>query len=236
MFLFFFFIKFVVIVFDVILFLKYMIKDYNIDFGLNKFFQKIVLKKQYVKVLKNKIDLLHNIKEQNYKSLNSNLFLKNKNFIKSNNLVTYIIYISFSRANTLLHVMNSSGILKFSCSAGNLSYKGNSKKARVLVLKSMINLLIRKVKFLRHKFIALHLKNVKFMRFWIVKRFKKKFFIQTVKNFNLYPYNGCRKKKVRRKKFKKKINKKRWLSGLKRQIVNLLSFLIAGSNPALFIF
>ena len=28
--------------------------------------------------------------------------------------------------------------------------------------------------------------------------------------------------------------KKRWLSGLKRQIVNLLRFLIAGSNPALF--
>ena len=145
-------------------------------------------------------------------------------------------HISFSRSNTLLHVMNSSGILKFFCSAGNLSYKGNSKKARALVLKSMINLLVRKLKFLRYKPIALHLKNVRFMRFWIVKRFKKKFTIRIVKNFNSYPYNGCRKRKVRRKKFIKKINKKRWLSGLKRQIVNLLSLLIVGSNPTLFIF
>ena len=185
-----------------------MIKNYNIDFGLNKFFQRIVFKKQYVKMLKNKVYLLHNIKEQNYKSLNSNLSLKNKNVIEFNNLITYIIYISFSRSNTLLHVMNSSGILKFFCSAGNLSYKGNSKKARALVLKSMINLLVRKLKFLRYKPIALHLKNVRFMRFWIVKRFKKKFTIRIVKNFNSYPYNGCRKRKVRRKKFIKKINKK----------------------------
>ena len=37
-----------------------------------------------------------------------------------------------------------------------------------------------------------------------MKKLKKKFFIKVVRSFNLYPHNGCRKKKVRRKKFKKK--------------------------------
>lgn len=182
-----------------------MVKSYNSNFNLNKFLKKIVLKKQYIKKLKNKTCLLENIKEQNYKSLNYSLFFKNKDFMKYDSLVVYIVDISFSRSNTLLHVMDSSGILKFFCSAGDLSYTGKSKKARVSVLKAMIRILVRKLKFLQNKPIALHLKNVGFRKFWIVKRLKKKFFIKIVRSFNLYPHNGCRKKKVRRKKFKKRI-------------------------------
>lgn len=211
-----------------------MIKNDNVSYNLNKFFQKIILKKQYAKILKNKLNLLFSAKEQSYKNLSFDLFFKNKTVKKNITSIKYIIYISFSRSNTLLHVMSSLGKLIFFSSAGNLGYKGNNKKVRVLVLKSMIIFLIKKLKFLLNKPLALHLKNVKFMKFWIVKKLKKKVFIQVIKNFDVYPHNGCRKKKMRRKKFKK-INKKRWLSGLKRQIVNLLSFLIVGSNPTLFI-
>ena len=182
-----------------------MVKNYNSNLNLNKFLKKIVLKKQYIKKLKNKTCLLENIKEQNYKSLNYSLFLKNESFIKHENLVVYIIDISFSRSNTLLHVMDSSGMLRFFCSAGDLSYTGKSKRARVLVFKSMIRVLVRKLKFLQNKPIALHLKNVGFRKFWIVKMLKKKNFIKVVRSFNLYPHNGCRKRKVRRKKFKKRI-------------------------------
>ena len=181
-----------------------MIKNYSNNFNFNKFFREIVLKKQYIKKLKSKTCLLENIKEQNYKSLSYSLFLKNENFRKHDSLVVYIIDISFSRSNTLLHIMDSLGVLKFFCSAGDLSYIGKSKKARVLVLKAIIQILIRKLKFLQNKPIALHLKNVGFRKFWIVKKLKKKFFIKIVRSFNLYPHNGCRKKKVRRKKFKKK--------------------------------
>ena len=169
-----------------------MIKSYNINSGLNKFLKKIALKKQYLKVLQNKIYLLSIAKQQ-----------KSIHFSKSNNSIIYIVDICFSQVNTLLHVMDFSGKLKFSSSAGNLSYKGNSKKARILVIKSMINLLLKKCSFLLNTPIALHLKNVKFLKLWIVDKFKKKFFIQTVKNFNTYSYNGCRKKKIRRKKIKK---------------------------------
>jgi len=181
-----------------------MVKNYNSNFDLNKFFKNIVVKKQYIKALKDKNSLLNIIKERNYKNLNSSTFLKNKNFIKCDNLVTYIIDIYFSRTNTLLHIMDSSGALKFFCSAGDFSYTGKSKKARVLVLKSIFRSIISKLKFLKNKPVALHLKNVRFLKIWIIKRLKKKFFIKVVRSFNLYPHNGCRKKKVRRKKFKKK--------------------------------
>ena len=212
-----------------------MVKNYNNNFNLNKFLKKIVVKKQYLKTLKNETCLLNTVKEQNYKNLNFNTFLKNKNFINCDNLVMYIIDICFFHTNTSLHIMDSSGALKFFCSAKDFSYIGKNKKARILVLKSIFRMIISKLKFLQNKPIALHLKNVRFFKFWIMKRLKKKFFIKVVKSFNSYPHNGCRKRKVRRKKLKKKKNKKKWLSGLKRQIVNLLSFLIVGSNPTFFI-
>ena len=142
-----------------------MVKNYNINFDLNKFFKKIVIKKQYIKMLKNKIRLLNSIKEQNYKNLNSNTFLKNKNFIKCDNLVMYIIDICFFRTNTLLHIMDSSGALKFFCSAGDFFSTRRSKKARVLVLKSIFRTIVPKLKFLKNKPIVLHLKNVGFLKF-----------------------------------------------------------------------
>lgn len=181
-------------------------KNYNSNFNINKFLNKIVLKKKYIKKLADKICILENIKEQNFKTLNCSLFPKN--IIKQDTLVVYIIDITFSRSNTLLHVMDSSGILKFFCSAGELSYSGKSKKSRVSVLTSMVRVLMQKLKFLQDKPIALHLKNFGFKKFWIVKKLKKKFFIRIVRSFNLYPHNGCRKRKIRRKKFKKRITRR----------------------------
>jgi ribosomal protein S11 len=213
------------------------IKTQN-SLNLNKFFSDIKLKKQYIKKLKSKYDLLSNFKK-NYKNLSLSIFSKScyKNSIKESFLVSYIIDITFSRTNTLLHVMDFSGNLKFFCSAGLLKYKGKSKKrARYLIFKNMFRILNSKLKFFKSQPLALHLKNVGSAKFWIVKKFlKKKLFVKIIKSYDLYPYNGCRKKKVRRKKIRIKLRKKKkWLSGLKRQTVNLLSFLIAGSNPAFF--
>ena len=42
----------------------------KVSFNLNKFFRKIVLKKQHIKKLRNKIYLLDNTKKRNYKTLN----------------------------------------------------------------------------------------------------------------------------------------------------------------------
>lgn len=187
-----------------------MTNDLNVNINLNKFLKDISTKKQYIKRLQNQSSFLNNIKQKNYKSLTPNLLHYKNTIIRKNssmdNIVLYIIDITFSRSNTFLNVMDSSGKLKFFCSAGHLQYKGKNKKFRFTVFKSIFHVLTTKLKFLKDKPIALHLKNVGFNRFWIIKKLKAKFFIKTVKSFNVFPYNGCRKRKVRRKKFKKRRN------------------------------
>lgn len=180
--------------------------NYNSKFKLDRFFKEIKLKKQYIKQLKNKVILLNSLKEKNYKKLNFVLPGNMKKLLKEDFLVSYIIDITFSKTNTLIHVMDFSGNLKFFCSAGCLQYKGKRKKSRYSVLKDMNKMLVSKLKFLKDQPLALHLKNVGFSKFWIIRLFKKKKFIKVVRYFNTYPYNGCRKKKVRRKKFKKRRN------------------------------
>lgn len=107
-------------------------KNINIQNNLNKFFTEIKLRKQYIKKIKKKITMLNNIKEKNYKNLS--LVIWNSNFkflVKEDFLVTYIVDITFSQTNTLLHVMDFSGNLIFFCSAGSLKYKGKAKKSTV---------------------------------------------------------------------------------------------------------
>lgn len=181
-----------------------MLKNYSVYSDLNKFFTNIKLKKQYIKKLKTKVSLLNKIKEKNYKILNPLMFKRSQDLVKEDSLIVYIIDISFSRTNTLLHIMDFSGNLKFFCSAGLFNYKGKGKKARFIVFKEFYRVLVTKIKFLKNKPIALHLKNVGSNKFRIIKKLKKKFFIRIVRSFDLYPHNGCRRKKVRRKKFKKK--------------------------------
>jgi ribosomal protein S11 len=181
-----------------------MSKNSNVSINLNKFLNNISLKKQYIKNLQTQTLLLNTIKQKNYKLLNSSLLKKQSISANQDHVIMYIIDITFLRSNTLLHVMDISGKLKFFCSAGYLKHKGKSKKARFSVFKGIYRLLVTKLRFLKGKPLALHLKNVGFNKFWMIKKLKTKFFIKTVKIFNSFPHNGCRKKKVRRKKFKKK--------------------------------
>lgn len=172
------------------------------NLNLNKFFIDIKSKKQYIKKLKNKIDLINNFKKNRYKNLSSVIFNLNnfESYAKEDFLVTYIVDLTFSRTNTLLNIMDFSGNLKFFCSAGSLQYKGKrKKKARYLIFRDMYRILISKLKFLKAQSIALHLKNVGSAKFWIIKLLKKKLFIKAVKSYDLYPHNGCRKKKIKRK-------------------------------------
>lgn len=185
-----------------------MINKYQQTSNLNQFFQKIFLKKQYVKKLKNKINLLIVLKEQSYKTLSVSVFNNKSDKALSTSFIKYIIDISFSRSNTLLHIMDSLGNLKFFCSAGDLSYTGRNKKSRLIILKSFIRILTQKLKFIQNQPMALHLKNVKFFKLWIIKKLKKKIFIKVVKTLNIYPHNGCRKRKIRRKKIKKKVSRR----------------------------
>ena len=161
---------------------------------LYTFLRKIQFKKKYINNLKNNDALLSNIKEKNYKLLSNKIIISNNVYSRQDNFVMYIIDISFSRSNTFLHILGSDGNLKIFRSAGSFNYSGKRKRSRGIIFKEFYRFL-SKLDFLKNKPIALHFKNVGSIKFWIIKRLKKKLFIRTVSNFSLYPYNGCRKKK-----------------------------------------
>lgn len=165
------------------------------NYQLNQLFETIKFKKQYIKQLKNEITNLNQNKKNSYK------LIKSFN-VKKPLLVKYIIDITFSRTNTLLHVMDFAGNLKFYCSAGILKYTGKNKKSRKRIIRAIYKILVSKLNYLTNQPVALHLKNVNFTTDLIIKLLKKKFFIKVIKIFSSFTYNGCRKKKVRRKKIR----------------------------------
>lgn len=176
--------------------------DYNlIQSNLNRFLTETCLKKQYLKKIQNKASMLNEMKEMNYKKVGSQ-FSKKLIYPKHTAFVMYIIEIYFSKKNTLLHISDFSGNLKLFYSAGSFQQKGNGKVARSIILRKFYRTLISKLKFAKKVPIAVHFKNADSNIFWFLKKLKKKFFITIVKHFNRYPYNGCRKRKIRRKKLK----------------------------------
>ena len=159
------------------------------QFSLNRFFTEIHFKKQYLKKIQSKLLLLNKIKELNHKKVSLNF---SKKLAKPSNstFVMYIIEVSFSKKNTLLHISDCLGNLKLFYSAGSFQQKGKGKISRSTVLKKFYKVLTSKLKFLRKVPVAVHFKNVDSNMFTVVKRFTQN------------SYNGCRKKKLQRKKFK----------------------------------
>jgi len=176
--------------------------DFNsTHFDLNRFLKQVHLKKQYLKKMQNKASMLHQTKEKSHKAANLVLF-RTLARVKRDVFVMYIISISFSKKNTLLHVSDCLGNMKLFYSAGLLQQKGKGKIARSIILRKFYKVLVLQLKFLRKYPIAVHFNNVDSNMFWFLKKLRKKLFIITVKHFSLYSYNGCRKRKIRRKKFK----------------------------------
>lgn len=160
----------------------------------------------YVKNLLTQINTLKKLKEKNYKTLSVNRFneIGYKENADQDLMITYVINISFLKANTTIHVSDVKGNLKLFYSAGSVGLSGKQKRKRRIAVVKLISLLIKKSGFLGKKPIALHLNNVNFYQKLIVNKLKQTLYIKIIKSFNQAPYNGCRKKKVRRKKYTKK--------------------------------
>ena len=159
----------------------------------------------YVNLLSNKVLLLKNIKKND---LYKNFFLKESynNFFRTQNfLVVYIISISFLKANTMIHISDIKGNVKLFFNAGQVNLSGKQKRRRAVAVLRLMKLIYRKASFLFGKPIALHFNNVNRHKKLIVNKLSQKFFIKIVREFNQVPYNGCRRSKIRRKKYKKKI-------------------------------
>jgi ribosomal protein S11 len=164
--------------------------------------------KFYVKNVLSQVAYLKKLKANEYKNLGVNKFIIHNNKRKKTNpqdfMVMYIINISFLKANTTIHVSDIQGNLKFFYSAGSVELTGKQKRKRRIALSKLISLLLKKATFLGSKPIALHLNNVNFYKSLIVRKLKRNLYIKIIKIFDQTPYNGCRKKKLRRKKYTKK--------------------------------
>ena len=171
--------------------------------------KKSLLKQEqaYVKSVLNQITFLKELKENNYRNLSVQKFNANTqkiNNYQQNLIVMYVISISFLKANTVIHVSDIKGNMKLFYSAGSIGLTGKQKKKRRITISKLISLLLRKATFLKNKPVALHLNNVNFYNSLIVNKLKNSLYLRIIKSFNQSPYNGCRKKKVRRKKYTKK--------------------------------
>jgi ribosomal protein S11 len=120
---------------------------------------------------------------------------------KPKNLIKYIISINLLEKNTFLNVTDIKGNLKFFRSAGFVELKGKRKIKQPLAFNNLIDSLKNEASFLYNKPVALHLTNVNFFSYkYIVSKLQKKIFITFIEVFDSKPHNGCRPKKIKRKK------------------------------------
>ena len=105
----------------------------------------------------------------------------------------------------ITNVSDIKGNVKLFYTSGSVNLTGKQKRRRVIAVLRLFKLLYKHAYFLYGKPIALHLNNVNRHKFLIIRKLKQKFFIKLIREFNQIPYNGCRKPKIRRKKYKKKL-------------------------------
>lgn len=133
-------------------------------------------------------------------------FYSKKKIYNFKKLVNIIIGVSIYKNNVVVFVSDVKGKLLYFNTSGLL--KLETKKKRIdIIFKLLIKLMREKKFFKSDTSIALHLKNsnqkisssiIKFMCNNLTHKN-----IQIIKIKNNKPHNGCRPKKVRRKKFRK---------------------------------
>ena len=122
--------------------------------------------------------------------------------------VTYIIIVLFSKKkNTRVVVLTASGKLIGSYSSGFVGLKGKEKLSRSLVLRKIFLILKKSAPILTRTSISLHLYNASYDVSSTIKLASQFFLVTSIKLFDMKPYNGCRKKKLRRKKFSQRIKR-----------------------------
>lgn len=172
----------------------------------NKFYKKIsdklILKtlliqenKLFLQKLKNKI---HEAQSLKIKKIDT----PNFTFFNTNDLnIFYTITVSFLKANTTIQISSSCGKSICFFSSGDVGLLGKQKKNRKTALIKLISLLTKEgSRIVKKKPVSVHFINVKFYKKVILKKLKHSFFITLIKSFNNKPFNGCRKRKVSRKK------------------------------------
>jgi len=124
---------------------------------------------------------------------------------KSLKPINYVIGVVISKTNIIVYLTDIKGELKFFHTAGSLKLKKSQKKKKVIVLTKLLKVLLMNVNFItKNDVIALHLQNfneglVKLLYHFLVKHYN----LEIVQVNNNQPHNGCRPRKLKRKKRRK---------------------------------
>lgn len=167
--------------------------------------QKITHLKSIIKKVKNRALSLKKIKQsKNFKSLRFLLMRSPKpNVIfKSKSLLNYIIGVSIYNTKIVLHLSDIKGTVKFFITSGSLSIGRKQKRKKIAVLIKLMKFMLLKINFVsKDDLIALHLKNFNDRLGSITSSFLSKYYnIQLVRINSNQPHNGCRPRKMKRKK------------------------------------
>jgi ribosomal protein S11 len=184
----------------------------NTKNNFNNFLESFSVKTKYIQTLKNKIEKITILKNQEFRYVNVRLL--NKTFKHSkvedssnlpveikmdeNNIVVYVLDITVTRSNSYLNIFDSAGRLKLSVSSGNLLDLSSKKRktVKLFLLKALLKR-IAKQKYLKGKPVAVHFKSKDSIPPTFLRKLTKKRLVKSITFFNKAPFNGCRKKKVR---------------------------------------
>jgi len=186
------------------MFLLQILKNYKV-LNKNYLFDYFYLK-ELRKKLTNQIFILKQLK---LKKVNQKLkyFYLKKDKYKLKHLINIIIGVSIYKNNIIVFVSDIKGKLLFFNTSGILKIETKKKKKLDIIFKLLINLIKKKKIFKPDTYIALHLKNSNKKISSAITKFLLNNLeyknIQIVKIKNNKPHNGCRPKKIRRKKLGK---------------------------------
>jgi ribosomal protein S11 len=196
--------------------------------------QKVLHDKRVSQKLKQQKAFLESFKTA--KTLIKTDFFYNLN---KSDVIRYIIGVRFLKRNTVVYITDVQGRLKHCASEGHMKLNKKQKTKFSLVLIKLTRSILAKLPDLKRAPIAIHLINVvRSVQFSFESAFKTQFFVVQLVSFKAFPHNGCRPKKLKRKKRKKLIFQitEEILERLKRSDCksgeNL--FLFVGSNPTFF--
>lgn len=148
----------------------------------------------FKKKLINKINILKHNKKHTY------YITKNNNKVNEEP-IKHIVGITLSNSNTNFYFSDIKGKIKFFLSSGFLGLSGKQKIKKPVILVKLLRYVLSKLNFLSNYTIALHLKNfTKFYASIVVTLLNKYVLIELIRIYNNKPHNGCRPKKIKRKK------------------------------------
>nr|YP_009237657.1 ribosomal protein S11 [Trachydiscus minutus]AML60668.1 ribosomal protein S11 [Trachydiscus minutus] len=110
-----------------------------------------------------------------------------------------ILYLKVSQNNTIISLTNLKGKVEITKSCGCLGFQGKKKRSTKFAIESTLFSVIKKVKELQWKRIAVYLNGFAKGRFYILNSLKKNNLkLGLVRDVTAIPHNGCRPKKLRR--------------------------------------